>query len=162
MKPCGLNCPTCPYIEPGTVIQSSNTRKKIEINGTFNCKTRNVVYCITVNSEQCKLQYIGQTTRSLDERVREHIGYIRNLHTNHTNQPTGVHFNLPGHELYYLKVSVLEKVYKLKSLFLIFMTETISRNNNFLKTSFVRIDEGQPRKCGPNIFLVWSITITEF
>ncbi len=28
---------------------------------------------------------IGQTTRSLDERVREHIGYIRNLHL---NQPT--------------------------------------------------------------------------
>ena len=32
MKPCGLNCPTCPYI----VIQSSNTSKKVEINGTFN------------------------------------------------------------------------------------------------------------------------------
>ena len=56
---------------------------KPEINGTFNCKTRNVVYCITC--EKCKLQYIGQTTRSLDERVREHIGYIRNLYT---NQPT--------------------------------------------------------------------------
>ena len=65
--------------------------------------TVNVVYCITC--EQCKLQYIGQTTRSLDERVREHIGYIRNLHT---NQPTGEHFNLHGHELYYLKVSVLQ------------------------------------------------------
>ena len=52
----------------------------------------------------CKLQYIGQTTRSLDERVREHIGRIRNLHT---NQPTREHFNLPGH----LKVSVLEKVW---------------------------------------------------
>ena len=50
---------------------------------------------------------IGQTTGSLDERVREHIGYIRNLHT---NQPTGEHLNLPGHELYHLKVSVLEKV----------------------------------------------------
>ena len=68
--------------------------------------TRNVVYCITC--EHCKLQYIGQTTRSLDERVREHIGYIRNLHT---NQPTWEHFNLPGHELYHLKVSVLEKVW---------------------------------------------------
>ena len=68
------------YIEPGTVLQSSNTSKKIKINGTFNCKTRNVVYCITC--EKCKLQYIGQTTRSLNERVREHIGYIRNLHTN--------------------------------------------------------------------------------
>ena len=63
MKPCGLNCPTCPYIEPGTVIQSSNSSKKIEINGTFNCKTRNVVYCITC--EKCELLYIGQTTRSL-------------------------------------------------------------------------------------------------
>ena len=83
MKPCGLNFPTCPYIEHGTVIQSSKTSKKIEINGTFNCKTRNVVYCFTC--EQCKLQYIGQTTRSLDERVNEHIGSIRNLHT---NQPT--------------------------------------------------------------------------
>ena len=47
MKPSGLNCPTCPFIEPGTVIQFFNTSKKIEINGTFNCKTRNVVYCIT-------------------------------------------------------------------------------------------------------------------
>ena len=96
------------WIEPGTVIQSSNTSKKIEINGTFNCKTRNVVYCITC--EHCKLQYIGQTTRSLDERVREHIGYIRNLYT---NQATGEHFNLSGHELYHLKVSVLEKVWNL-------------------------------------------------
>ena len=94
--------------------------------------------------EQCKLQYIGQTTRSLDERVRDHIGYIRNLHTNHTNQPTGVHFNLPGHELYYLKVSVLEKVYKLKSLFLIFMTETISRNNNFLKLLSLELTRVNP------------------
>ena len=103
MKSCGLNCPTCPYIEPGTVIQSSNTSKKIEIIGTFNCKTRNVVYCITC--KKCKLRYIGQTTRSSDERMRQHIGYIRNLHT---NQPTVEHFNLPGHELYNLKVSVLE------------------------------------------------------
>ena len=31
----------------------------------------NVAYCITC--EKCKLQYIGQTTRSLDERVRENI-----------------------------------------------------------------------------------------
>jgi len=46
MKPSGLSCPTFPFIEPGTVIQSSNTSKKIKINGIFNC-TRNVVYCIT-------------------------------------------------------------------------------------------------------------------
>jgi len=38
--------------------------------------------------------------------VRELIGYIRNLHT---NQPTGEHFNFPGHKLYHLKVCILEK-----------------------------------------------------
>ena len=48
MKPCGLDCPTCPYIEPGTVIQSSYTSKKIEIDGTFNSKTRNVVFVLQV------------------------------------------------------------------------------------------------------------------
>ena len=40
--------------------------------------------------------------------MRDQIGYIRNLHT---NQPRGEHFNHPGHELYHLKVSELEKVW---------------------------------------------------
>ena len=85
-----------------TLICLNTTLDQIIVySGTFNCKTRNVVYCIT--RQQCKLKYIGQTTRYLDERVREHIGYIRNLHK---NQPTGEHFNLSGHELYHLKVSV--------------------------------------------------------
>lgn len=35
-----------------------------------------MVYCINCNS--CKLQYIGITTRSLKERIREHIYYINN------------------------------------------------------------------------------------
>ena len=62
-----------------------------------------------------------QTTRSLDERVREHIDYIRN---HHINQPTGEHFNLPEHELYHLKFSVLEKVWDLgRRLLNDFMTE---------------------------------------
>ena len=39
-------------------------------------------------------------------RPKRLFSYIRNLHT---NQPTGEHFNLPGHELYHLKV--LEKVW---------------------------------------------------
>ena len=42
--------------------------------------------------------------------MRDQIGYIRNLHT---NQPRGEHFNHPGHELYHLKVSELEKVWDL-------------------------------------------------
>ena len=57
--------------------------------------------------EKGKQQYKGQTTRYLDERVRERIDYIRNLYT---NQLAGEYFNLPAHELHPVKVSVLEKV----------------------------------------------------
>ena len=71
------------------------------------------------------VNYIGQTTRSLDERVREHIGQIRNLHT---NQPTGEHFNLPGHELQHLKVSVLYSI-KIKIL-LLFLSYNVDITRN--------------------------------
>jgi len=54
----------------------------------------------------------------------------------HTNQHTGEHFNLPGHELYHLKVSVLEKVWELGRSLLDskyirdFMTEPRGMNRN--------------------------------
>jgi len=56
MNPCGLNCPTCPYIEPGTVIQSSNTSKKIEIRRSL-LKVRKSKYIRDVMTyrKNCKL-----------------------------------------------------------------------------------------------------------
>ena len=35
------------------------------------------------------------------------MGYVRNK----TKDPTGIHFNLPGHSISDMEVSVLEKVY---------------------------------------------------
>ena len=55
-----------------SIIQKEHKTNCIVIKLFFqirNFNYRNVVYCITC--EQCKLQYIGQTTRSLDQRVRE-------------------------------------------------------------------------------------------
>ena len=54
-----------------------------------------------------KSMYIGQTGRTLSTRFAEHLGYVRNK----TNDPTGVHFNLAGHNTSHMEVSVLEKVY---------------------------------------------------
>ena len=107
--------------------------------------------------------------------MREHIGYIRNLHT---NQPTGEQFNLPQYELYHIKVSVLEN---LNTLEILWLNSEERTEKIFFKSFFiyfdgyyiVRTDEGQPRpkyifnKCGTNIYFfysteVWSITITEF
>ena len=71
------------------------------------CISKNVVYMITCY-EKCYVQYIEKTEIALDERIREHIGYVNNLQL---QQPTGLHFNQPGHHLHHLKASVLENIF---------------------------------------------------
>jgi hypothetical protein len=41
-------------------------------------------------------------------RFREHLGYVRNKKL---NEPTGNHFNLRGHDISMMKITVLEKVW---------------------------------------------------
>ena len=54
------------------------------------------------------MNYIGESERTLKDRISEHIGYVR---TKKLNQATGHHFNQPGHSLADLKVIALEKVH---------------------------------------------------
>ena len=42
-------------------------------------------------------------------RIAEHKGYIRNKNV---GQPTEIHFNLPGHSLSNMNVTIIEKVRK--------------------------------------------------
>ena len=106
MGKCKKNCPTCPYVKEEKVVKCTVSKKSTEINYQCDCKTSNVIYIITCT--KCYQQYIGKTERTLDERVREHVGYIQNKQL---HQPTGQHFNLPGHQLHHLQVSVMEKVF---------------------------------------------------
>ena len=62
---------------------------------------------MTIEIKYCyNIQYIGETGRRLADRFREHIGYVKSANL---TQPTGNHFNLPGHTLSNMKVTVLEK-----------------------------------------------------
>ena len=54
-----------------------------------------------------KKRYIGETDRKLAERFRDNRGYVKNKHS---NQPTGFHFNQPGHDISDMTVIILEKV----------------------------------------------------
>ena len=62
---------------------------------------------IECNIENCKKRYIGESERMLKDRISEHVGYIR---TKKTNIATGEHFNMPGHSLGNMTVTILEKV----------------------------------------------------
>ena len=58
------------------------------------------------------MRYIGETERTLKDRICEHIGYIN---TKKYQEPAGEHFNSTGHTKADMKVLVLEKVYSCDS-----------------------------------------------
>ena len=60
-----------------------------------------------INADKDTLE--KQRERELREQISEHRGYI---YDKNLTQATGAHFNLPGHQLSDMKVTVLEKVKK--------------------------------------------------
>ena len=107
MKKCGKQCPACPFIKEGKHVKLN--KSTWTIGSVVNCESSNIVYLIECQKEECKERYIGESSRPLKERVKEHVDYIRRLFP---TQATGQHFNMPGHELSNMTITILEKVYK--------------------------------------------------
>lgn len=106
MAKCGKNCTACPFVKPGNIVNIGNN-KNWKINKNVNCETSNCIYIL--ECEKCKKFYIGETGRMLKARLSDHRGYINQQIVSVT---TGDHFNLPGHSLANMKVSILEAVKK--------------------------------------------------
>ena len=108
MKKCNrANCTACPYAREGKSLLINGSTWSL--NRKFDCNTYNIVYAIFCKKENCKQVYIGETKRLLKSRLADHCGYIVNKDT---TQSTGHHFNLPGHSLSDLSISVIEQVKK--------------------------------------------------
>ena len=105
MKKCGKLCLACPFVKEGKFIQKQN--KNWEIYGKHTCETKNIIYLIECNKEKCKLRYIGETEKTLKERLSNHINKIRSIVP---TTATGEHFNEPGHSLSNLTITIIEKV----------------------------------------------------
>ena len=112
MKKCMKSCSACPYIKEGNAIKLNDKMWKITSN--VNCETQNSIYVIECNIDSCKKRYIGESERKLRERITEHRGYINN---NMKNMATGHHFNLPGHSIDNLTITIIEKVRKNDTLY---------------------------------------------
>ena len=104
MKKCG-NCVACIYIKEGKLIKTNIGQWKI--NKRVDCNTKNVIYLLECDKNKCNEKYVGETERNFKERVKEHLGYARNFKL---NQPAGLHFNLPGHNIHNMKFTIIEKV----------------------------------------------------
>ena len=105
MKKCNKPCSICPYVNEQKFIKSSATNVTKELSKQHTCKDRNIVYII--NCKKCKQQYIGETDRTLKDRMLEHLGYVRR---EETSQATGFHFNQPGHQMSDMSISVFERI----------------------------------------------------
>ena len=103
MTNCGKGCPTCPYIQYGKEVKIDNN-STWKINKRMSCETYNVIYLLAC--QKCRKQYIGTTGRQLKSRLADHRGYITNQVL---SRATGAHWNLPGHSLADLKVTILEE-----------------------------------------------------
>ena len=68
-----------------------------------------MIYLIQCDKQNCNTKYIGETKRNIRYRLAEHRGYVIN---NQTDKTTGAHFNLPGHSVANLKMTVIEQVKK--------------------------------------------------
>ncbi|XP_053576975.1 uncharacterized protein LOC128666408 [Bombina bombina] len=81
---CGTgSCTACKYTTVSKVFQSSQTHKVYECQKCTNCRTEYAVYLVTC--QQCRLQYVGCTSREVRARIREHLNDIDKERT-----PTGV------------------------------------------------------------------------
>ena len=105
MKKCGKSCPVCPFVNEGKFIKKTN--KNWEIYGKYNCETKNIIYIIECNKEKCKLRYIGETEKSLKDRIYNHITKIKSIIP---TTATGEHFNEPGHNLSNMTATIIEQV----------------------------------------------------
>ena len=111
MKKCGRNCTACPYIREVKSIRINGTEWKI--NQSLNCEISNCIYMIECKKDNCNMRYIGETKRILKFRLADHRGYVNNG----DDTATGEHFNLPGHSLSDLSITILEQVKRKDTLY---------------------------------------------
>ena len=109
-----VNCVTCPYLVPGNKVKCSVTGQMIQVNTAVTCTTTNIIYCITC--DKCNKQYIGETEKQAGQRFSQHRGYVNNYHKHlqegKRTEPTGEHFNLPGHSgVRNMRFQIVEKLF---------------------------------------------------
>ena len=69
-------------------------KRSVKITDRFTCTSANVIYCITCTL--CNKSYIGETSRRLGDRFREHLRDVKK-NDKDAFKPVSRHFNLPNH-----------------------------------------------------------------
>ena len=87
--PCETRGRYCPKLNKSGCITSTFTQRQYSTKIRVDCKSGNLIYCIT-----CKIQYVGQTKKRLMDRFQ---GHFYNISSKNTKDTIGQHFSQPDH-----------------------------------------------------------------
>jgi hypothetical protein len=84
-------CLCCDFIVTGSSFHDRKRSVDLNITNSFNCNSTNVIYLISC--KKCAVQYIGQTGRTLRDRLNNHRSTI----ITRKKTAIAIHFNEPFH-----------------------------------------------------------------
>ena len=98
-----IRCKACTYIVECNSFSSTHNDRTYKLHDRFTCASTNIVYLVTCN--KCNTQYVGETGRSLRDRITDHVSCIRLK----KQTPIGLHFNQAGHSLQNFTILAIEQ-----------------------------------------------------
>ena len=104
MHKCNKPCKVCHLVNETKEFRSNTRDESHKMHGEFNCNTVGVVYLVTCN--KCSTQYVGQTMRKFQIRLKEHVSDIEHRRDTVLSH----HFNSKRHSINNLRAQIIEKV----------------------------------------------------
>ncbi|OCT73971.1 hypothetical protein XELAEV_18032932mg [Xenopus laevis] len=103
-----LSCNCCSNCQKGDIVYHPRKGDPIKIREYYTCTSTFVVYIVKC---PCGYLYVGQTTRMIRDRIREHKSAIR---LKKTDQAVASHFVEKDHGVQQLRFQVIDNVPKLQ------------------------------------------------
>ena len=107
-KICRRMCKLCTYLPTNSIKHHKcyKTGISYDINTPVNCTTTNVIY--KISCKRCpEWVYIGETSQRFCDRFTAHRGYVNRKEV---DKPTGLHFNIKGHNIMDMSPMIIEEV----------------------------------------------------
>ena len=97
-------CECCKLIKNVSHIHSTASHQTYPIEGTYTCKSMEVIYIITCS--QCGIQYVGETGTTVGRRMRAH----RNKLEGGDNKPIYRHYRKKSHNFHEASLTIVQQV----------------------------------------------------
>jgi hypothetical protein len=102
------NCMCCNFIYNQPYVELKDVNFKLPLLNNGNCLSKNIIYIIICT--QCNIFYVGETSKTLKERIYQHLYKIKKFKAFKKNIcEVSIHFNTKFHYLSQFKVCIFKE-----------------------------------------------------